>query len=157
MCKACYDKWLKANNEGYKERQASNATKWARANPERMAQIQAKRNERIKQNWPEYQKHRRNSRLIRMYGLTQADYELMYADQEGKCAICTRTNGDKAFHVDHCHTTNKVRGLLCHQCNWYLGTLEGGDDVLPRLINYMKAHKSPAFLAWKKGGSNATT
>ena len=63
--------------------------------------------------------------VLQRYGLTDADYEKMLATQEGCCAIC---KGDarnrKYFDVDHDHITNRVRGLLCHVCNKYVGALE---------------------------------
>jgi hypothetical protein len=42
------------------------------------------------------------------------------------------------MHVDHCHTTGKLRGTLCDQCNMGLGNL---GDSLPRLesaITYLR-------------------
>ena len=61
------------------------------------------------------------------YGITLAQYDEMLAAQNGKCKIC---GSDKAgtigqnFAVDHCHTTGKVRGLLCINCNARLGWYE---------------------------------
>lgn len=49
-------------------------------------------------------------------------FEAMYFEQDGKCAIpsCPR----EAVSVDHCHTTGRVRGLLCQGCNVAIGFLE---------------------------------
>jgi hypothetical protein len=65
--------------------------------------------------------------LVRQYGITAADYAAMLLKQGGVCAICSsRTAGGRGprFHVDHCHATGRVRGLLCTMCNARLGTLE---------------------------------
>lgn len=148
LCKPCYDRWLKEQNPEYKERQLSNTTRWMRANPERAAAIQARRKAREQNNPAEHARvtrQRRNAQLRRTYGISLDDYEQMLSGQHGKCAICTREPGARPLHVDHCHTTNRVRGLLCHQCNWYLGTLEGGPGVFTRLINYLQEHESPAL------------
>lgn len=60
--------------------------------------------------------------LVRRYGVDRAMFEAMYFDQDGKCAInrCTR----EAACVDHCHTTGRVRGLLCQGCNVAIGFVE---------------------------------
>lgn len=62
--------------------------------------------------------------LMYRYGITQERYEEMVAAQHGCCAICGVTEpGGKAkvWHVDHCHSSNEVRGLLCGHCNRGLG------------------------------------
>jgi hypothetical protein len=159
MCKPCYDRWLKSQNPEYKTKQLSNTAAWLRANPDKAKAIQERRKEKYRTDPAERDrvlKVKRYARLLRNYGLTGKEYERMVKAQGNKCAICTREGGDRALHLDHCHTTNKVRGLLCHQCNWYLGTLEGGDDVLKRLIDYMAIHKSPAFLSWRKQNDSLT-
>lgn len=89
---------------------------------------------------PGYARKRRDWMLKGKYGITVDDYDQMLAAQNGGCAICTRKPGKLPLHVDHCHRTGVVRGLLCHQCNWYLGTIEGGDGVFTRLINYLEKH-----------------
>ena len=67
--------------------------------------------------------------LMRHYGITVDDYNRMFADQNGCCAICKRHQSEfrRSFAVDHDHETGKVRGLLCISCNRGLGYL--GDDI----------------------------
>ena len=50
----------------------------------------------------------------------------MLKGQGGKCGICGTTSpgGAGAFHVDHDHEDNQLRGLLCNRCNTRLGTIE---------------------------------
>ena len=60
--------------------------------------------------------------LLRKYGITIADRDAMIANQGGKCNICQCDNKDLV--IDHCHTTGKVRGLLCQSCNVFLGGAE---------------------------------
>ena len=86
-----------------------------------------------------------NAYLKRVYGITIEDYKDIYIQQNGKCAICN-TDGytmDSLRHnvklnVDHCHTTNKVRGLLCHDCNRALGLLKDNISILSSAINYLQ-------------------
>lgn len=79
--------------------------------------------------------------LRHKYGITQSDYLRMLNSQDGGCAICGRRAGVRPLHVDHDHSTGQVRGLLCHQCNWYLGTIESDANVLPALLAYISDHR----------------
>lgn len=61
------------------------------------------------------------------YGLTQETYSLLETKQGGACGICglRRLRGrDKYLHIDHCHKTGRIRGLLCYVCNTTLGKYE---------------------------------
>ncbi len=58
---------------------------------------------------------------MKKYGLSEADYQNMVDSQENLCAICGRTEDNKALAVDHDHDTGEIRGLLCGYCNVRLG------------------------------------
>lgn len=77
---------------------------------------------------------RRRYALKSTYGLTIEQYDSILENQNNCCAICkTDTpSGKGRFHVDHCHDTKKVRGLLCHHCNLALGNFK---DDIPTLLN----------------------
>ena len=84
----------------------------------------------------------REQHLKRMYGITQQDYEVMIAEQNNQCAICNATepggrHNRGYFVVDHCHTTGKVRKLLCNNCNTALGLVGDNVDTLHKMINYL--------------------
>lgn len=81
--------------------------------------------------------------LLRLYGLTLADYGRMLEAQGGVCAICSqperRKRGDGSacpLSVDHDHATGDVRGLLCHSCNVRLGHVED-DGWLALALGYL--------------------
>lgn len=63
--------------------------------------------------------------------------------QQNKCAICgtDASEFNKAFAVDHCHTTGKVRGLLCWHCNTSIGKFKDDVLLLQRAIDYLQIHK----------------
>lgn len=97
---------------------------------------------------PEYRKRpevilrRRELQLAQLYGITLTDYELMFAEQDGTCALCSGPpSGPGAqngwFHVDHDAKTGKVRGLLCGNCNTALGLLKDNPDVLRAGADYL--------------------
>lgn len=70
------------------------------------------------------------------YGLEPKDWEQMYNQQEGKCAICRDV---KVLNVDHCHKSGKVRGLLCGNCNRALGLLRDSPLILGNAANYVSS------------------
>jgi len=78
----------------------------------------------------------RNYHLKKCYGIKQADYEMMLNYQQHKCAICNEQLGEKLF-VDHSHSTEEVRGLLCSACNSILGYAKENPDILNRAIDYL--------------------
>lgn len=87
-----------------------------------------------------YERVERNSKYKRQYGITVDDYNRMLATQNDGCGICgvkTPGNRTKHFHVDHCHSTGKVRGLLCHKCNRALGLFSDNVDVLLQAAKYL--------------------
>jgi hypothetical protein len=57
----------------------------------------------------------------RRYGVTAPDVAVMFARQDGRCAICGSVN---PACVDHDHDTGFVRGLLCRTCNMVLAYFE---------------------------------
>ena len=73
------------------------------------------------------------------YGLTPEAYIKMYESQDGKCAICgLEPTTQRGLHIDHCHETNIVRGLLCHSCNIAIGNFKDSKDLLIKAINYLE-------------------
>lgn len=82
----------------------------------------------------------RESRLRRKYGITINEYFDMLLAQRGTCALCDRISSDEkhgVLSVDHCHVTNRVRGLLCNQCNRSLGILGDQPESLLKAYNYL--------------------
>jgi hypothetical protein len=84
-------------------------------------------------------KHRRNHRLNRTYGLSLDAYREMLCEQGGKCACCHSADpgGHGEFHVDHCHETGKIRGLLCSKCNTGIGLLGDNLNSLLKAVHYL--------------------
>lgn len=78
--------------------------------------------------------------LQRAYGITSDQYYTILKDQEYKCAICQvrQANEGRKFALDHCHKTNKVRGILCQPCNTAIGLLKENEDAISKIIPYLK-------------------
>ena len=70
---------------------------------------------------------------LRKYGVAPEEFEYMLQDQEHACKVCRDpfdTVIAKHVHVDHCHTTGKVRGVLCASCNKGLGMFRDNPSFL---------------------------
>lgn len=87
------------------------------------------------------ERHKDNN-AKRSYGLEHGTYDTMLAAQDGKCAICKTTEpGTRLvrFHIDHCHTSNVVRGLLCEHCNRGLGHFKDDPALMRRAADYLSS------------------
>lgn len=88
------------------------------------------------------QAHNRTPEKIRAqnlkhnYGISVEEYQAIYEKQEGKCAICKKPF--EVLHVDHCHNSDRVRGLLCGNCNLGIGNLQDSIELLQSAIEYLK-------------------
>ncbi|MGW0735471.1 endonuclease VII domain-containing protein [Streptomyces sp. NPDC002851] len=83
--------------------------------------------------------------LKREYGLTEAQRDELIAAQGGVCVICLNA---PAVYVDHCHTTGKVRGVLCFNCNSGLGLLRDDPEAARRAAAYLEGNSwKPTLVA----------
>jgi hypothetical protein len=82
---------------------------------------------------------RGNYQMFQNFGITPIQYNEMVAKQDNKCAICKtdKPGGKGRWHIDHCHKTNVVRGLLCQKCNMGMGHFGDNVEVLQKAINYL--------------------
>jgi hypothetical protein len=89
----------------------------------------------------EYKERSRWSYIMRNYGLAKGDFERMLDEQQNKCAICGFEFHDEGKstrpHIDHCHNSGDVRGLLCSLCNIGLGHFKDDPQRLQSAIEYL--------------------
>ena len=86
---------------------------------------------------------RRRRALKEHYNITPEDYDRMFFEQDGKCAICLGTESyhtSPRLHVDHCHNTGAVRGLLCSKCNTGIAKFEDQPESLRRAADYLEIY-----------------
>ena len=69
------------------------------------------------------------------YNVNMDIYDSLYEQQEGRCKICVKDQD--LLYVDHCHSGNNIRGLLCHQCNVGLGMFKDDPALLGAAIDYL--------------------
>lgn len=105
---------------------------WAKAYPEK-AKAATKA-------WMEANPDRgKNSQLLRDFGITIGDFQMMLVIQLGVCAICQKPERlGRSLSVDHNHDTGKVRGLLCDACNTALGKFGDSSAILRRAVAYLE-------------------
>ena len=74
----------------------------------------------------------------RNYGISIDEYDKLFESQNGVCKICNKSCATgRRLSVDHDHTTGKVRGLLCRNCNVALGYLQDDPLLLERCVLYL--------------------
>ncbi len=68
------------------------------------------------------------------------EYQNLFEAQRGKCSICDESLSDlrRTACLDHCHTTNKVRGIVCSSCNKLLGFAKDNIKILQNAIKYLE-------------------
>lgn len=119
------------NAEYHRERREEIRTRQRAYYVENREAMQAKSREWFHANRDKALSFNREYFLRKNYGLTAEDYQRLYREQHGVCAICGQPEpvANRELAVDHCHATGLVRGLLCSRCNLTLGKL-GDDPVL---------------------------
>jgi hypothetical protein len=109
------------------------------------AHAEWERNKSSSDGWASYcrpcrAERNRISYFKRKYGLTEAQRDELVVSQGGVCCICLAAVPE---HVDHCHETGRVRGVLCFSCNAALGQFKDRPDVIRRAAAYVEG------IAWK--------
>lgn len=123
-----------ANDPAFRERTLTQNRESARKHSSRRWQELYENDESFRSL--QWERHIKNK-----YGLSVEDYLSMLDEQNGVCAICEHTcaSGNRLC-VDHCHSTGRVRGLLCAHCNHAIGKLGDDPQVLRRAAGYLEEH-----------------
>lgn len=116
---------------------------------ERIYRYRIKNPEKMKLSYKKYHENNKEKGVIyrreyhkRRYNITLADFNNMLKLQDNKCSICNNTfKNSKDTNIDHCHSSNKVRSLLCYNCNVGLGHFRDNITYLNTAIDYLNKHK----------------
>lgn len=123
-CPKCKEKHTAKRMPLVKAKMKATRKAWAVANPDKIRD------------------HSWKQTLRRKYGITTEDYYILLAKQGNKCAICRANSSGRKYGrmiVDHCHTSNQVRGLLCFSCNILIGHSKDNVSILQSAINYLNS------------------
>jgi hypothetical protein len=118
--------------------------KWGEEYKERSKKRRKERYNFLKENDPSFLwLQNRNYKLKKAYNITHEEYMEMLKSQDYKCLVCGKEHQEadkKRLVVDHCHNTNKIRGLLCNNCNTALGLLYENTSIIESLKSYVLSH-----------------
>jgi hypothetical protein len=128
---------IKAYSLSYRERLGKE-----KANEQSRARTAAWRKRNPKQFKAAQRKYSTRYRLKKKFGITVEQRDAMLAGQGGVCKGCgsSTPNWKGDWHVDHCHKTGQIRGILCHNCNTALGRVKDDPDILQALIKYLESN-----------------
>lgn len=130
-----YDARYRAENpDKVRERHA----RYRAENPDKLR----KRSEKWRAENPDKE---REIQLKYKYGLSPGQWNAMFLSQGSRCAICSSEvpQSQNGWSTDHCHRTNKVRGILCQSCNVLLGMAKDKVGTLVAATNYLERHQNP--------------
>lgn len=158
LCTSCYQRWWKETNPERAAFRAANRRPapchpnkpvlardlcgncyrawWRSENKERERESQREYQRTRYQTIPEVREKARRRGVEKRYGISADQYAAMVDMQGGRCAACGEKS-TKTLHVDHCHTTETIRGLLCYNCNAALGHAKDDTDRLLALVAYI--------------------
>lgn len=155
-CKECR---IASNKNSYyanQEKRIATSTKWKQENRERANAWEradrAKNPEKYRAREKEY-KSRNWAKLsvnesLRKLGLKNEDFLKLKEEHNGLCKICnnpetslSRNGNVRRLAIDHCHSSGKIRGLLCHDCNTMLGKAKDNITILQSAIEYLQSHQ----------------
>lgn len=72
------------------------------------------------------------------YGITILELHELFADQDERCAICSKKLTWSSMNVDHDKVVVKVRGIICFRCNAGLGHFEDDSDLVANALEYLR-------------------
>lgn len=91
-----------------------------------------------------YHHKAKQARVEKEYGITLEAAEDIWKAQLGQCATCRqdipKPGMSRRAHIDHDHSSGKVRGILCPQCNMALGLVKDNITTLKNMQRYLETH-----------------
>ena len=156
-CRICRRAKDMKYKHAHKDERLAYNQKWREENREHVNESERKRRKNNPEKYKKWGADRRErlgplhslNESVRLRNITIDDYNDMHEKQKGVCAICgnpekrkSRKAGDICrLTIDHCHSTNIVRGLLCHACNVFIGHANDNIAILESAIQYLKKHE----------------
>lgn len=106
---------------------------WEKRNPEKKKEYQKRYYSKNKEKRAAYYRFRK-------IGCSKEQYEKLLKRANNKCEICGKEDF-RNLSVDHCHVTNKIRGVLCTACNLGIGSFKDNEELMEKAIEYLRVTK----------------
>jgi hypothetical protein len=135
LCEVCYRRKLYADPTR-RERHDALGKSWRQKN-------RAKNAANTKKWYDDHRDSQLEKMRTRRTGVSPEVFNAMKDAQNGACAICGGGPTAKNFHVDHCHESGRIRGLLCSKCNTAIGQLQDDPEICERAAEYLRRTHSP--------------
>ena len=138
-----------SNQQYMREYYQKNKSKFNKRTPEENERRNRERRERYAADSAYRQKckdnakrspEKRRQRTIEAYGISVERYGDLLSEANWKCQICGTTHSDtqrKRLHIDHCHQSGRVRGVLCSKCNTGIGQFRDSVELLGNAQVYL--------------------
>lgn len=132
LCKNCNDIAARNWRNSNKEKLLAQKRRWKSRNKEKVRLPQRKFIENNPDKIISY-------KLKSSYNIDIEQYNKILKKQNYSCRICKlhESKFKKSLAVDHCHKTEKIRGLLCLNCNTGLGSFKDSTTILKKAIAYL--------------------
>lgn len=126
----------------HRERKNAGHRRWRARYPERVKAAAARSYLRHRDARRQANVFHQLERTWRTHGLTLDQFHALYESQDMACAVCgdELSTNKQAIHIDHCHRSGRVRGLLCGGCNVGLGMFRDEPQRMQRAIAYVTEH-----------------
>ena len=129
--------------EGFAAKARERSNRFYKNNPERAKEIGRNSAKKRRDNPAKRAEINARKRAGGKHKMSMEELEELFQSQGCKCAICGTTEpqdktGSKGWNVDHCHSTNKVRFILCNHCNRGLGAFKDSPELLRKAAKLLK-------------------
>ena len=132
VCRSCGADYERAYRKKNREKINAQSRAWRRRNPKQHLSATMRWRSKNPDSC-------RKAQIKRVYGLSVKEYNTMVGTQLGRCAICDKV--PSRFVVDHCHETDRVRGLLCDDCNLGVGLFGDSPATLSNATKYLEHYR----------------
>jgi hypothetical protein len=104
---------------------------------ENKVQIKERKHKYHQRYYQERKSIYKDRKLKYKYGISLKEFEYLLIKQDNKCAICKNSLSDQTTVIDHEHSSNKIRGILCRSCNTGLGFFGDDPEILNQAVAYL--------------------
>lgn len=132
-CRVCYNKWKDQTKDDRKRKSDEYRRRWYQENKPRLLIKAVERSKTLTFS------KRKDYTIKSKYGVSIEQYNSMLIKCNNKCQICGKSHSEeKPLHIDHCHLTKTVRGLLCRNCNFGLGNFCDNIQNIKNALKYLQ-------------------